>query len=389
MKMRAIPAILLICGTAFAGTQAVDAITAATLNNATKIKTCVPTATSVTITWSTNHNVSAWTLTLTPTNGTPITRALTATEASSKSLIQTGLTSSTNYTIRIEQNAGSQMQGYTASAASTTFNTLAGSAPLALQAAANITETSATVSWTGGTGTSGSITVTASGGGAPVISRSITAGEFAALTLDLTGLTAGTNYTVTVNIGAETQFETFQTSAPPPLFLNVPSNINDTSVTISWTGGSGSTGSCTCTPIGGGAPIVCNMMPNDLAGKSMMITGLAPGTNYNIDVTVGTETQSSSFQTTLTVGILGSAKTHAEFSVAVSGSLVHMTVPSKSDVTVGLYSLNGSCIRSESLRASGGVAAGYIPVNSIAAGRYIVRIVTNSGIRSQSIIVQR
>ena len=225
------------------------------------------TGTTATVTWTApsgsvtsyeySVNAGAWTNT-----GTALTASLT------------GLTSATSYTVAVHAiNAGG-----TGPVSSATFSTLTVAGAPGAPSFSNIAATSATVSWTAATGSVTSYAYSVNGGTWTNVGT--------ALTVNLTGLTAGTNSTVQVeaiNSGGAGPAST-GTLLTLPGSPGVPStsNITSTTATATWTAPPGIVTSYdyrleyslnagqTWTSVGTAVTVV--------------LTGLTPGTAYTVQV---------------------------------------------------------------------------------------------------------
>ena len=225
------------------------------------------TATTATVTWTapsgsvTSYeyavNAGAWINT-----GTTLTANLS------------GLTSATSYTVEVHAiNAGG-----TGPVSSATFSTLTVAGAPGTPSFSNITATTATVSWTAATGGVTSYAYSVNGAAWTNVGT--------ALTANLTGLTAGTNYPVQVeaiNAGGSGPAST-GTLLTLPGAPGTPSttNITTTTATATWTAPPGITTSYdyrleysldagqTWTSVGTAVTVV--------------LTGLTPGTTYTVQV---------------------------------------------------------------------------------------------------------
>ncbi|MBD2766829.1 fibronectin type III domain-containing protein [Hymenobacter sp. BT664] len=183
--------------------------------------TCLPvtalsvsniTPTSAQVGFTPGASNTSYTVTYTRTGGTPTT-VTPAPTASPVNL--TGLTPGSGYTVTVVGNCGG---GGTAPVATTTFTTPLTCGPVTALSVSNITLTSAQVSFTPGNGnTSYTVTYTPAGGTPTTVTPAPTASP-----VNLTGLTLGTTYTVTVvgNCAGSTTSPvataTFTTASPPP-----------------------------------------------------------------------------------------------------------------------------------------------------------------------------
>ncbi len=120
--MAAVALFLIGATSTFAGSNGVDAVAAATMNNSCKISSATPTETSVTLVWTGGHSGGTMVCTVTPTGGSPLApRNVTSGERSAKSLVFTGLAAGTAYSIQIICS----QSGETPYGASKTFTTTA------------------------------------------------------------------------------------------------------------------------------------------------------------------------------------------------------------------------------------------------------------------------
>ncbi len=100
--------------------SSIDGTSGATMNNTSHITSAVPSNTAVTVAWSGGHNGGSMVATATPASGSPVSRAVTPSEQSSRSLTLSGLVANTSYSFKIVCSSS----GYTSYGASTNFTTL-------------------------------------------------------------------------------------------------------------------------------------------------------------------------------------------------------------------------------------------------------------------------
>ncbi|RAK70573.1 fibronectin type III domain-containing protein [Hymenobacter edaphi] len=232
------------------------------------------TTTSASATFTPPAAGTSYTVTYTPQGGT----ATTVTPAPTASPVAlTGLLPGTSYTVSVVSNC---QPGETSTAATTTFTTTSCVAPTNLSASA-ITTTSATVSFGVGNGATYTVTYTPQGGAPTTVTPAPTGSP-----VSLTGLTPGTQYTVSVvsNCGAgqsaaaTTRFTTL-TPCNPVTGLTAGS-ITITSASLTFVG-TGASYTVTYTPQGGTATTVA---PAPTASP-VALTGLTPNTQYTVAVT--------------------------------------------------------------------------------------------------------
>jgi YD repeat-containing protein len=199
-----------------------------------------------------------------------------------------GLASATNYTVQVEALTASG-PGAPSSAG---FITLPGTP--GTPTFSSITTTTATVSWTAVSGTPSSYAYSVNSGAWTNVGT--------ALTVNLSGLAAGTSYTVQVEAltasgpGAPSSSAAF-TTVPPAPGTPTFSSITSSTATASWGAASGSTSYAYS--VNSGA------WTNVGAALSVNLSGLAPLTSYTVQVEAlnssGTSAASSAGFTTLAV----------------------------------------------------------------------------------------
>ena len=279
------------------------------------------TATSASVSFTASGSAASYTVTTTPLT---TTQTITGSPASF-----TGLTPSTAYMVSIVSNCSG---GATSTATTTSFTTAGPpcNAPSSL-AVSSITQTSASISFaTSASATSYTVTTS------PATStQTITTSS-----ASLTGLTAGTAYTVTIVSncagGAVSSAATanFTTTAPP---CNAPTSLAVGSITTSSASlsfaGSGSATSYTVTT----NPATTTLTPT---ASPVSLTGLTAGTAYSVSIVSNCSggTTSSAATTSFTTtaapsctaptGLLASnvTATSAQVSFTASGTATSYTV---------------------------------------------------------------
>ncbi|GAB3835944.1 fibronectin type III domain-containing protein [Hymenobacter jeollabukensis] len=232
------------------------------------------TTTSASVTFTPPTAGTSYTVTYTPQGGT----ATTVTPAPTASPVAlTGLLPGTTYTVSVVSNC---QPGETSTAATTTFNTTSCIAPTGLSVSA-ITTTAATVSFGVGNGSTYTVTYTPQGGSPTTVTPNPTGGP-----VNLTGLTPGTLYTVSIvsNCGAgqsAAATTTFTTLTPcNPVTGLTAGSITTTSASLTFVG-AGASYTVTYTPQGGSATTVT---PAPTASP-VALSGLTPNTQYTVSVT--------------------------------------------------------------------------------------------------------
>jgi len=184
----------------------------------------------------------------------------------------TGLTAGTVYTVQV---VATNLSG-NSPASSASFTTPALPGAPGIPSFTNITQTAATASWAAASGTVTSYSYSVNSG------AWINVGT--ALSANLTGLTAGTSYTVqviatTASGNSAPSTASFSTLPPPPSAPGAPSftNITTTTATVSWTAASGTVASYSYS-VNSGA------WTNVGAALSANLTGLTAGTTYTVQV---------------------------------------------------------------------------------------------------------
>jgi hypothetical protein len=227
------------------------------------------TTTAFTVSWTPGGNTSSYTYTL---NGSSVSPS----SSTSTSATFTGLTQGTLYaTIVTAVNA----YGTTASSP-LNVTTLAPPTAVTGLTSSNITPVGFTVSWSGGVGAT-SYTYTLGGN---TVTPSIDIGVSGKIAT-LTGLSAGTTYSVTVtavNVSGTTSSSPLSvtTTTLPTTPVVTASNINIFGFTVSWTGGAGAT-AYTYTLNG------ANAIPSTdsgIASQTAIFTNLNSGTTYSVIV---------------------------------------------------------------------------------------------------------
>ncbi|GAB2949280.1 hypothetical protein GCM10027048_12910 [Hymenobacter coalescens] len=232
---------------------------------------------SATLSFTPGAQVTDYTVTYTPSGGT----AVTLTPNATGSPVQlTGLQPSTSYTVRVTSNCGG---GLTSTTASTSFTTSQLPCTAATNlAATNVTAYAADITFTPGSA-AGSYTVSYGPQGGSTQTTTVNGSP-----LSLSNLMPSTTYNVTLISNcsggrtATSATYSFTTSAPP---CNAPTalatgSITQTSVEVSFTGGTGNTGfTATATPVGGGAAVSATG-----AASPLTLSGLQPGTQYTLSL---------------------------------------------------------------------------------------------------------
>jgi chitodextrinase len=219
-------------------------------------------------------------------NGVLVTGTITST-----SVPITGLTPATTYTFTVKaKDAAGNLSPLSASLSATTktpADTTAPSAPTGLTSS-NITQTSATVSWTASTDNVG---VT---GYDVYVNGVLKTSTTTSLNTSITGLTAGTTYSVTVkakdaagnvsNASSALSVTTVAADTTAPTISTISSTPNDTGVTITWTTNEASDSQISYGPTTSyGTTSVLN--PTLTTSHSVTVTGLTSGTLYHFKVT--------------------------------------------------------------------------------------------------------
>lgn len=245
--------------------------------------------------------------------------------------------------------------------------------------AGSITQTSASVSFTG-TANAGSYTVTYTPQGGATQTIATTGSPVA-----LTGLTAGTLYNVSVvsncvqsATAATTSFTTTSAAATCNAVTTLAAgSITQTSASLSFTAASGATNyTVTYTPQGGAATTVS---PAPTASP-VSLTGLTAGTLYNVSVVTncasgGTSTAATtSFTTTAAAATCATVSNLSLSNITASAVQLNFTAaPGAADYTVDYTPQGGTTLTlSPNPTASPVVISGLTPATS-----YLVRITTN------------
>ena len=253
-------------------------------------------------------------------------------------------------------------------------------APTALTAS-NITQTSADVSWNG---TASSYEVRLNGGTPETVT---------ATSKTLTGLTAGTAYTVEVRAVCEssqsawvsTSFTTTEAQVDPcdaPTALTA-SNITETSAEVSWNG----TATGYEVRLNGGTP-------ETVTATSKTFTGLTAGTAYTVEVRAVCGSSQSPWVSTNFTTLAASGLADAE-----SGAIKAMIYPNpaKDKATLSLTGLTanakiivsdlqGRIIRTEDLQA--GTETYELNTSNYASGVYYIRILCGNNVNTQKLIIE-
>jgi len=244
----------------------------------------------------------------------------------------TGLAYGTTYTVAVHAQDNAGNLGDTATGTFTTPPSAPG-APIA----SNITGTTATVSWTPATGANGIAGYRYRLNGGSWSSWN------AAMSVNLTGLSYGTHYTIDVEAEdaagstGDIATGTFSTLPSTPGGLAV-SNITGTSATVSWApaqAGSGITGYSY--QLNGGS------WSGWSAATTVSLTGLAYGTNYTVGVRAQDQNGSISYTATVSFTTAPSAPGVPTFS-SIGPTTAHMTwgaATSAVGVSAYHYSING------------------------------------------------
>jgi uncharacterized protein (UPF0303 family) len=241
------------------------------------------TGTSADISFTAGANNTSYTVTYVPTAGGT---AITVTPAPIASPVAlTGLLSNTNYTVTVTPLCAT---GGTAPATSTTFNTLPAACGAATSLVAdNITTTSADISFTAGVNnTSYTVTYAPTAGGTPVTVNPAPVASPVALS----GLTPGTQYTVTITplcaVGGGTSSAStlvFTTLTPicDPVTAATAGTITTSSASIGFTAGINNTSySVSYVPTTGGTPVTLTTNASPVS-----LTGLTDNTQYTVTIT--------------------------------------------------------------------------------------------------------
>ncbi len=233
-------------------------------------------------------------------NGVLITGTITST-----SVPITGLTPATTYTFTVKaKDAAGNLSPLSTSLSATTktpADTTSPTAPTGLTSS-NITQTSATISWTASTDNVG---VT----GYDVYKNGTLVTSVTSTTASLTGLTAGTTYSITVKAkdaagnvspaSSALSVTTVAADTTAPTISAINSTPNDTGVTITWTTNEASDSQISYGPTTSyGTTSILNATL--VTSHSVTVTGLTSGTLYHFKVTskdASTNSASSTDQT--------------------------------------------------------------------------------------------
>jgi hypothetical protein len=261
--------------------------------------------TGATVTWSTDVLATAQMAYGTTTalgQLSPLQTAMTA----SHGVTLTGLNPGTEYYFVAQSTGADGATGYSAAMNFTTTGTQTTPPPVISNVTAtNITNTTATITWTTDQATSSQVnyglstTYTNSSTLSPtlVTSHSVT----------LTGLAAGATYDFDVMsadssaVSSTSANSTFSTTgtAPPPVISNVSSSsVTSGSATITWTTDQASTSVVNYGPTTGYGS-TASLAPL-VTSHSVTLTGLSPNTTYDFDVVSANAANASSSSTNLT-----------------------------------------------------------------------------------------
>jgi hypothetical protein len=254
----------------------------ATCNPVTNLAVGGITTTAAGVSFTPGTGNTSYTVTYTPAGGatTIISPAPTASPVA-----LSNLTPGTLYTVSVTPICAG---GGTAAAVTTTFTTLTPTCnPVTNLAVGGITTTTASVSFTPGTGnTSYTVTYTPAGGATTTISPAPTGSPVA-----LSSLTPGTVYTVSVTPicaggGTATAVTTtFTTTAAPvcePVTALAVGNITTTGAAVTFVPGTGNTGYTVTYTSPNGTAVTVNPTPTS---SPVALTGLTPNTPYTVTVT--------------------------------------------------------------------------------------------------------
>jgi|GEM_PF-1556560 len=249
-----------------------------TCNPVTALAVGSITTTAASVSFTPGANNTSYTVTYGPTNGTA-----TTTTTTTSPLALSGLTPGTAYTVTVTPICSN---GGSAAGVTTTFNTVAPTCdPITNLTLTNVLSDSLTVNFTAGAGnTSYSISYTAAGGATTVVTAN-------ASPVLLTNLIPGTVYTVTVTpvcaAGGTAAGVTATATTAPAICngitsLSVDANsITPTTADVLFVAGRNNTSfSLSYVPASGGTP-----QTTTATGSPVQLSGLTPGTVYNLTVT--------------------------------------------------------------------------------------------------------
>jgi hypothetical protein len=217
---------------------------------------------------------------------------LQTTMAASHGVTLTGLIPGTQYYFVAQSTGANGATGYSAVMTFTTTGTApAGPPVISNVVVSNITNTSATITWTTDQPSSSLVNfgTTTGYGSATTLDPTLVTSH----TVSLTGLTLGTTYdfdVVSTNASAmsansaNATFLTTSVVSTPPVITNVTTtNLTSTSVTVNWTTdqpASSLVNYGTTTAYGSSSPVLTTLV----TAHSVTLTGLAAGTAYDFDV---------------------------------------------------------------------------------------------------------
>jgi hypothetical protein len=247
--------------------------------------------TGAVVTWSTDVSASTQ-LAYGTTTALGQLSPLQPTLAASHGVTLSGLTPGTQYYFVAQSTGANGATGYSTVMSFTTTGTAPVGPPVISSVlASNITNTSATITWTTDQASSSQVnfgTTTAYGSSSTLDPTLVTSHS-----VTLTGLTLGTTYdfdVVSANAGAmsttsgNSSFLTTSVVYTPPVITNVTTtNLTSTSVTVTWTTNQPAWSQVnygTTTSYGSSTTLDTNLV----TAHSETITGLAAGTVYDFDV---------------------------------------------------------------------------------------------------------
>jgi len=256
---------------------------------------------NATVTWSTDvfaNTQLAYGTTTALGQMSPLQTAM----ANSHGVVLSGLISGTTYYFVAQSTAANGATGYSTVMSFTTTGTASAGPPVISSVlVSNITNTSATITWTTDQASSSLVNygVTNGYGSASTLDPTLVTSH----TMTLTGLTLGTTYdfdVVSANAGAmsatsgNATFMTTSVVSSPPVISNVATtNLTSTSVTVIWTTDQASS-SLVNFGTTNGYGLASALNTTLVTSHSVTLSGLAAGTTYDFDVvSVNAAAQSS------------------------------------------------------------------------------------------------
>jgi len=387
----------------FSTTPPCDPVTAIVTSNVT--------ATTVDVAWTNGGTETNWIIEYGATgfaHGSGVT-----VNATTNPQEITGLTAETDYDIYVKADCGSGNESsWTGPVNITTIATAPPPPPcdpVTAIVTSNVTATTVDVAWTnGGTETNWIIEYGATGfaHGSGVTINPATNPQ------QITGLTAETDYDIYVRAdcgsgnvsdwtGPKAVTTTATTPPPPtcdPVTAIVTSNVTATTVDVAWTnGGTETAWSITYVPTGGtpgDGPIISATNP-------YRITGLAPGTSYDIYVQANCGSGSLSSWTgpeTVKTAELSSGLNDLEFisnvslfpNPATNEVSLQFTLSEISDITIKVIDLNGKVMETQNINnAISGSNTTTLNVSNYANGIYSVVLQSNDTLTTKKLVINK